>query len=115
MASHRGKNPTCDEIAQRFFWHNIAGYFSEYIKSCEQCQKQGDLKSPKVELNLIPVSSSVMKQVGGGICNFPELDVYLHVIVLIYCFSKWSEAKPIKDKSNYRSIFVQRDVSSRLL
>ena len=39
MASYRGKNTTYDKIAQRFFWHNIAADISEYIKSCEQCQK----------------------------------------------------------------------------
>ena len=50
MASHRGKNITYDKIAQRFFWHNIAADINEYVKSCEQCQKQGDLKSAKVEM-----------------------------------------------------------------
>ena len=34
-----------------------------------------------------------MKQVGVDICNLPETDGYFHVI------SKWSEAKPTKDKS----------------
>ena len=61
--------------------------------------KQGDLKSPKVELKSIPVPSSVMKQVGVDICNLPEIDEYRHVIVLIDYSSKWSEAKPTKDKS----------------
>nr|XP_047146263.1 uncharacterized protein LOC124819105 [Hydra vulgaris] len=72
MASHRGKNTTYDNIAQRFFWYNIAADDSKYIRRCEQCQKQGSLKSPKVELKSIPVPSRVMEQ---------------------------SEAKPIKEKS----------------
>ncbi|XP_047137453.1 uncharacterized protein LOC124813956 [Hydra vulgaris] len=72
MASPRGKNTTYDNIVQRFFWYNIAAEVSKYIRSCEQCQKRGDLKSPKVELKSIPVPSSVMEQ---------------------------SEAKPIKEKS----------------
>ena len=67
MASHRGKNTTYDKIAQIFFWHNIAADINEYVKSCEQCQKQGDLKSPKAELKSIPVPSNVMKQVGVDI------------------------------------------------
>ena len=87
-----------DKSAQRFFWHNIAADINDYVKSCKQCQKQGDLKSPKVELKSIPVPSSVMKQVGVDICNLPEVDEYRHVIVLIDYFSKWSEAKPTKDK-----------------
>ena len=36
---------------------------------------------------------------GVDICNLPETDGYCHVIVLIDYFSKWSEAKPTKDKS----------------
>jgi len=61
------KNTTCEKIAQRFCWHNIAADINEYVKSCEQCQKQGDLKSPKIELHSIPVLSTVMKQVGVDI------------------------------------------------
>ena len=60
IASQRGKNSTYDKIAQRFFRHNIAADINEYVKSCEQWQKQSDLKSPKVELKSIPVPSSVM-------------------------------------------------------
>ena len=86
-------------IEKRLFSHNIAADINEYVKSCKQCQKQGDLKSPKVELKVIPVSSSVIKQVGVDICNLPEVNGYLHVIVLIDHFSKWSEVKPTKDKS----------------
>ena len=90
------KITTYDKIAQRFFWHNIAAIINEYVKSYEQCQKQSDLKSPKVELKLI---SSVMKQVGVDICNLPEVDRYCHGIVLIDYFSKWSEVKPPEVKS----------------
>ena len=66
----------------------IAADISEYVKSYEQCQKQGDLKSPNVELNSIPVSSSVMKQAEKDTCNLPEVGGYSHVIVLIDYFSK---------------------------
>ena len=83
MALHGGKNTTHDKIAQ----------------SCEQCKKQDDLKSPKLELKSIPVPSSVMKQVGVDICNLPKVNGYRHVIVLIDYFSKCPEAKPTKDKS----------------
>ena len=101
MASHRGKNLTYEKIARRFFWYNISNDISDFAKKCEQCQKQGDLKSPKADLKPIPIPSTVMKQVGVDIC---------HVIVLIDYFSKWSEAKPTKNKSaptvNCCSIFV---------
>ena len=43
--------------------------------------------------------SMVMMQIGVDLCNFPEIDEYRHLVVCIDYFSKWSEAKPIKDKS----------------
>ena len=88
IASNTGKNTTYDKIAQRFFWHNITAGINDYVKSYQQFQKQDDLKSPKVELKLIPVPSIVMKQVEVDICNLPEVDKYRHVIVLIDYFSK---------------------------
>ena len=90
---------TYEKIAQRFFWYNISNDISDFVKKCEQCQKQGELKSPKANLKPIPLRSTVIKQVGVDICNLPETDRYCHVIVLIDYFSKWSEAKPTKDKS----------------
>ena len=99
MASHRSKNSTYQKIAQSFFWFKISNDISDFVKKCEQCQKQGDLKPPKADLKPIPIPSTVMMQVGVDICNLPETDGYCHVIVLIDYFSKWSEAKPTKDKS----------------
>ena len=40
-----------------------------------------------------------MKQIGIGLCTLPEVDGFKHLIVRIYYFSIWSEAKTIKDKS----------------
>ena len=98
LSAHRGKNSTYEKIAARFFWYKISADVVDYIRTCEQCQKQGDLKSAKSELKSIPVPSQVMKQVGIDICNLPDVDGYHHVIVLIDYFSKWSEIKATKDK-----------------
>ena len=51
LASHRGKNSTYQTIAARFFWYDISSDVRQFIRTCKQCQKQGDLKSPKAELN----------------------------------------------------------------
>ena len=40
-----------------------------------------------------------MQQVGVDLCNLPEVNGYIHLIVLIDYFSKWSKAKPVKGKS----------------
>ena len=51
------------------------------------------MKFPKGALKPIVIPSTVMKQVGTDNWNLPETDGYCHII------SKWSEAKPTKDKS----------------
>ena len=99
MASHRGKNSTYEKIAQRFFWYNMSNDICDFVKKCEQCQKQGNLKSSQADLKPIPIPSTVMKQVGVDICNLPKTNGCCHLVVLIDYFSKWSEAKAIKDKS----------------
>ena len=116
MTSHRGKNTTYSKVAQRFFWHKMSADINENVKSCEQCQRQGDLKSPKVELKSMPVPSSVLKQVWVDICNLLEVDRYRKIIVLIDYFKMvGSETDQGQISFNYRSIFGQYDVPSWVL
>ena len=62
------------------------------MQKCDCCQRQCSL-SPnlKNEMHSVPDSPHIMKQVG--------LDGYRHLIVSIDYFTKWSEAKPIRDKT----------------
>ena len=61
--------------------------------------KERFLKKICPDLQSIPIESEVMKQVGVNLCNLPEVDGFKHLIVLIDYFPKWSEVKPVKDKS----------------
>ena len=69
----------------------------EYIKICKSFQQI--FKKLGLELKSIPVPNEVMKQIGIDLCTLPEVDGFKHLIVCIDCFSKWSEAKAVKDKS----------------
>ena len=67
---------------------------------CDQCQKQGKISkviSPELESIIVP--NSARQQVGVDSCNLPEVDRFKHLIVCIDYFTKWSEAKPLKNKS----------------
>ena len=114
MASHRSKNSTYEKIPQIFFWCNISNYINEFVKKCEQCQKQGDVKSPKADLKPVPIPSTVMKQVIVDIWNRPEADGYCHIIVLNFSFFKMvgSKANQRQIYPNCCSIFVWSNVSS---
>ena len=41
----------------------------------------------------------VIQQIGIYICSLPEVDGFKHLVFCIDYFCKWSEAKPIKDRS----------------
>ena len=99
MASHKGRDSTYSKISERFFWYTIFTDVENFIKSCKICQKQVDLKlKVNDELHSVPIPSQVMKQIGVDISTLSEVDGYKHLIVCIDYFSKWSEARPIKDK-----------------
>ena len=99
MASHRGRDTTYQKIMQRFFWFNIIDDVANFVKRCDSCQRQGKLQNTNApELQSVPVPTAVMKQIGIDICNLPEVDGFKHLVVCIDYFSKWSEAKPVKDK-----------------
>ena len=71
----------------------------EYIIICKSCQQQGKIFKISPELKSIPLPNEVMKQTGIDLCTLPEVDGFKHLIVCIDYFSKWSQAKAVKDKS----------------
>ena len=59
----------------------------------------GTIKKVSSELHSIPLKTEVMQQIGIDICSVPEVDGFKHLVVCVDYFSKWLEARPIKDKS----------------
>ena len=56
MTSHKGRDSTYSKTSECFFWYSIYKVVASYIKSCENCQKQGDLKlKTNSKLYSIPV------------------------------------------------------------
>ena len=56
-----------------------------------------------------------MKQVDVDLCGLPEVDEYRYRIFCIDFFRKWSESKPITDKTAPTvASFVQNDVQTWL-
>jgi len=85
----------------RFWWPRVTADVTEYIASCERCQKTSsrfDKAAP--ELQNIPVPASPWKQIGVDLCSLPPtIDGYVGIVVAVDYFSKWVEAEPIKDKT----------------
>ena len=88
------------KTSERFFWYSIYKDVESHINSCENLQKQCDLKlKMNSKLRSIPVPSNVIKQVDVDLRGIAGVDGYRYLIVCIEYFSKWSESEPITDKS----------------
>ena len=96
MDSHRGRDSTYSKISKRFFWYSVYIDVESYVKSCENCQKQGDfkLKTHKLHTSNFKRYETSRHWFSGLL----EVDGYCYLIVSIDYFSKWSEAMPIADK-----------------
>ena len=89
MASHKGRDSTYSKVSERFFWYSIYEDVESYIKLCENCQKQGDLKlKTNIKLHSTQVPSNIIKQVGVDLCGLLEVDRYRYLIVYIGYLSK---------------------------
>ena len=42
MASYRGRESTCQKLSERLFWHGMVNDVKNYIKNCENCQRQSN-------------------------------------------------------------------------
>ena len=66
---------------------------------CMTCQNQGSLTlRTKTEQRSITVPTVVMNQICIDICNLPEVDGFCCLVLCMDYFSKWFEAKALKDK-----------------
>jgi len=100
LAAHRGRESSYQKISERFFWYGMIDDVKKYIKFCKNCQQQGKIfKKISPELQSVPVPNEVMKQIGIDLCTLLEVDGFKYLIVCIDYFSKWSDAKAVKDKS----------------
>ena len=99
LCAHHGIAATITLVSKRFYWRTVEADVSAYIKSCAQCQKVNPkLSNETPKLNSVPVPDTVMKQIGVDICTLPEINGYKYLVVAIDYFSKWTEAKPLKQK-----------------
>ena len=100
MSAHLGRIPTYKKFAARFFWYEIYNDVADYIQKCDRCQRQSSFPpNLKTEMHSGPVSQHVIRQIGLDLSCLPEVDGYCHIIVCIDCFTKWSQGKPVRDKT----------------
>ncbi|KAE9522336.1 hypothetical protein AGLY_017282, partial [Aphis glycines] len=70
-----------------YFWYHMSDDVRDFIMRCDSCQRVNS------------TSLKVFNQIGVDIMTLSEVDGFKYVVVGIDYFTKWSEARPIKDKS----------------
>ena len=96
-AGHFGIEKTYEKISKRFYWKNMKKEIEEYIKSCEKCQRRGNLGG-KGFLNPIKVEGP-WKRIGmdfvGPLRKTSKGNKY--ILVITDYLTKWPEAKALKE------------------
>ncbi len=98
FAGHLGRDKTVNWISQRFYWPTMFADVQRVVKTCDECQKTGQVKAPMVPLPIFsePFRRIAMDIVGPVICDyatrFPEaipmksIDaVHVAEELLVYC------------------------------
>ena len=81
MASHYIWDSSIQKISNRFFWHNIKGVTEEFVKKCDQCQKQGEIQKASIKLHSISIKTEIMQQFGIDMCSLLEADGLKHLMI----------------------------------
>ena len=61
VGAHLGRDKTEDNIVARFHWKDMVNEICEFVKTCDVCQRNNDVKFIKADaaLHPIPVKSKV--------------------------------------------------------
>ena len=104
---HPGINKTQEKVSSRFFWPGIKQDVSEYIMTCDRCQrvKKYALQKTNTVLHNVPVPVKVMSQVGIDLMCLKETDGfedkrgYKYIITAECYFTKYVELGALKTKT----------------
>jgi transposase InsO family protein len=101
VAGHFGQKKTLELITRNFYWPNMEGWVNQYVRSCDDCQRN---KSPRharygllQPLDLAPapwVSTSV-----DFITALPESDEHTQVMVVVDRFTKMAHFVALKENA----------------
>ena len=97
LGGHLGRDAMYNKIINKFYWKNMKNDIQEYVRTCEQCQKRGNIGS-KGLLNPIKVGKT-WEMIGidfvGPLNKTRKGNKY--ILVVMDYFTKYPEARATKD------------------
>lgn len=107
--AHSGKRRTLDKIKKLFWWPGMMNHVSDYIESCDSCQR--DTK-PKHKYPLNPIAVSAPFEI-IGIDHVGPLTKskhgFEHIIVAQDYLTKWPIAEPVRTTNTKEALEFLRD------
>jgi hypothetical protein len=98
---HFSERRTLIEVKKRFFWHDRTETVIVVLRQCQCCQFAKNSRSIKLgveEIKNIPIYDLFYRVALDTIGPFPETkDGNMYALVAIDHYSKWCEARPVKD------------------
>ena len=114
-SGHLAFYKSSEAIRERFYWPNWKNDLKMHLKRCFECQSKKDDVEPHKEA-MVPLDvEDVFDRVHLDLCGpLTVSDGNTHVAVLQDAFSKWLEAKPLKDtRTSTITDWLEREIFSR--
>jgi hypothetical protein len=97
-AGHLGVKKTLARIRERFYWRNMVTEITDYVKSCDSCQRRKI--SPTVGQGLyqpMPIAERIFEAISIDLLGpLPEVNGFKYCVVITDQLSRMSLIEPIK-------------------
>jgi hypothetical protein len=110
---HFGAMQTLVEVLKRFFWHAKTKAIKKFIRDCENCQLTKQSRNMRFgikEMKSIPICNLFYRVTLDTTGPLPKItNGNKYVFVVIDHYSKWCEARPIKEHDAYNVVEFLKD------
>lgn len=100
-AGHAGIKKTLKNIQRRYFWSSMTNDVTNFIKSCEACQKNKHIKPRNIPQIITTTANSAFSKIYLDLVGplLPSNEGYVYILTTQCELTKFITATPIRNKS----------------